>query len=96
MPEEPRSKLQVKIPVKQYWSLLHTYLEPQWPFVALLTLLLFSHIGLRLVVPQILRAFIDTALAGGEPSQCRMLKMVPTLTATSMLEEPSSGSASTA
>lgn len=64
--EEPQGKFKIKIPVQQYWALLRTYLQPQWPHALLLTLLLFSHIGLRLVVPQIMRVFIDTAMAGGE------------------------------
>ena len=46
--------------------MLHTYLKPQWPHALLLTVLLFCHIGLQLIVPQIMRFFIDTALTGGE------------------------------
>jgi ATP-binding cassette subfamily B protein len=59
-------KTKIAIPVRQYWRLLRTYLKSQWVYVLLLAVLLFSHIGLRLVVPQIMRFFIDTALAGGE------------------------------
>jgi ABC-type multidrug transport system fused ATPase/permease subunit len=57
---------EIRIPIKRYWALLHTYLKPQWPPALLLTVLLFSHIGVRLVAPQIMRFFVDTALAGGE------------------------------
>ncbi len=53
------------IPLKQYWTLLLYYLKPQWPKAALLAALLLSSIGLQLLVPQILRFFIDTAMAGG-------------------------------
>ncbi len=56
---------QMKIPLKQYWNLLVNYLEPQWPMVTLLTMLLFSSIGTQLVNPQIMRSFIDTAQSGG-------------------------------
>jgi ATP-binding cassette subfamily B protein len=65
MSEEPQSTLKIRIPIRQYWALLRTYLVPQWPYALLLAVLLLSHIGLRLVVPQIMRVFIDTAVAGG-------------------------------
>jgi ATP-binding cassette subfamily B protein len=53
------------IALKQYQSLLLTYLKPQWPKVLLLALLLMSEIGFQLINPQILRYFIDTAQTGG-------------------------------
>ncbi len=46
-------------------SLLATYLWPQWTSVALLVLLLLTSTGLQLVLPQIVRTFIDIATAGG-------------------------------
>lgn len=55
----------MKIPFKEYWSLLSQYLKPQWLRALLLALLLLSSIGLQLLNPQIMRFFIDTALAGG-------------------------------
>jgi ATP-binding cassette subfamily B protein len=61
-----QKKSRIKIPIQRYWILLRTYLKPQWPQALLLTVLLFTHVGLRLIVPQIMRFFIDTALAGGE------------------------------
>ena len=64
MSDGQSAKLKITIPAKQYWALLRTYLKPQWPHTLLLALLLFSHIGLRLVVPQIMRFFIDAALSG--------------------------------
>ncbi len=56
----------MKIPLKQYWTLLVNYLKPQWRWAALLAVLLLGNIGLQLVNPQIMRHFIDTAQAGGD------------------------------
>jgi ATP-binding cassette subfamily B protein/ATP-binding cassette subfamily C protein len=58
----------MNLPLKPYWALLVNYLRPQWLRVLLLALFLFSNIGLSLLNPQIVRSFIDTALAGGERS----------------------------
>ncbi len=55
----------MKIPLKQYWNLLVDYLKPQWGRVAKLAIVLLSSIGLQILNPQILRYFIDTAVAGG-------------------------------
>jgi ABC-type multidrug transport system fused ATPase/permease subunit len=51
-------------PINGYRDLLITYLRPQWPRAALLSVLLLSSIGLQLINPQLLRAFIDRAAAG--------------------------------
>jgi ABC-type multidrug transport system fused ATPase/permease subunit len=56
----------VKIPIRQYWNLLVSYLKPQWPVALLLAVLILCNIGLQLVNPQIMRTFIDTTQAGGE------------------------------
>src|SRR5258706_11181409 len=56
----------MSIPLRQYWSLLVTYLRPQRRRVILLAALLLGSIGLQLANPQLLRYFIDTAQAGGE------------------------------
>jgi ATP-binding cassette subfamily B protein len=56
----------VKIPIRQYWSLLVNYLKPQWPVALLLAVLILSNIGLQLVNPQIMRGFIDATQSGGE------------------------------
>jgi ABC-type multidrug transport system fused ATPase/permease subunit len=58
----------MKVPIKQYYNLLSTYLRSQWRWVAVLALLILATIGLRLANPQILRTFIDTATAGGARS----------------------------
>jgi ATP-binding cassette, subfamily B, bacterial len=54
----------VKIPIREYWLLLVKYLRPQWPWAAALVVLLFGSIGMQLVLPQIMRGFIDATLAG--------------------------------
>ncbi len=54
----------MNIPLRQYWELLVDYLKTQRARVVLLGVLLFSNIGLQLVNPQIMRSFIDSALAG--------------------------------
>lgn len=51
--------------VQGYRGLLSIYLKPQWPRVVLLIFLLLSSIGLELANPQLLRLFIDTAMARG-------------------------------
>jgi ATP-binding cassette subfamily B protein len=58
--------LRVKIPIQQYWVLLKVYFRPQWPMVLLLALLLLMSIGLQLLNPQILRHFIDLAVASSK------------------------------
>ncbi|MBM7616096.1 ABC transporter ATP-binding protein [Alkaliphilus hydrothermalis] len=47
-----------------YLSLLGKYLKPQWRQVLLLAILFFFGIGLQLVIPQILKFFIDYAREG--------------------------------
>ena len=54
----------MKIPLKQYGKLLFQYLKPQWPTALLLAVLLFGNIALQLISPQLIRSFIDSALAG--------------------------------
>lgn len=53
------------MPLKQYWNLLVDYLKPQRDNVIWLAIALLSSIGLQILNPQILRYFIDTAVAGG-------------------------------
>ena len=66
----------MNIPMKQYWHLLVNYLRPQCPRVATLTLLLAATIGLQLVRPQIIRAFIDAAQSGGLAQQLTRAALV--------------------
>jgi ATP-binding cassette, subfamily B, bacterial len=49
----------------QYRALLGKYLKPQWHKAASMAALLLTSIGLQLLEPQILRFFIDTAMAQG-------------------------------
>ncbi len=51
--------------MKQYWDLLAKHIQPQRGRFILLTVLMFGSIGLQVINPQIMRTFIDTALAGG-------------------------------
>ncbi|WP_414529166.1 ABC transporter ATP-binding protein [Nodularia chucula] len=55
----------MKIGLRQYWNLLVDYLKPQKGRVVKFAIALLASIGLQLVNPQILRYFIDTAVAGG-------------------------------
>ncbi len=54
----------MKKTINRYWKLLKTYVQPQWVRVVWLLLLLFVNIALRLTNPQIMRTFIDAAVAG--------------------------------
>ena len=54
----------MNIPIKRYWTLLHTYLKPQWRRMIGLAVLLALKIALQLVNPQIMRRFLDGAFAG--------------------------------
>ena len=53
-----------KVPVRQYGALLLKYLRQQKGIVALASALILTNIGLQLVNPQIMRYFIDEAVAG--------------------------------
>jgi len=52
------------VPLREYWDLLSRHIRPQRARFALLATLLLSGIGLQLVLPQIVRAFIDATSAG--------------------------------
>jgi ABC-type multidrug transport system fused ATPase/permease subunit len=54
----------MNLPFKAYWDLLSQHIRPQKGRFILLTVLLFGSIGLRIFAPQIMRSFIDSALAG--------------------------------
>jgi len=54
----------MNIPLRRYWDLLGGYLMRQRGRFVLLIVLLLSNIGLQVINPQIVRYFIDTALAG--------------------------------
>ena len=66
----------MKIPLRQYWQLLVKYLKPQWLRVLILTVLLFSSIGLQLAMPQIIRKFLDIAEAGGAVETMRKIAIM--------------------
>ena len=52
-------------PLRTYWDLFSHHIRPQRGRFSLLTFLLLASIALQVVNPQIMRFFIDTALAGG-------------------------------
>ena len=62
--ESDKSK-ETPVALSTYINLLGRYLKPQWRKAALMAVLLLVGIALQLVVPQILRYFIDTATQGG-------------------------------
>ncbi|HKY51327.1 MAG TPA: ABC transporter ATP-binding protein, partial [Candidatus Limnocylindria bacterium] len=47
-----------------YIELFRRYVAPEWRRTALLAVLLFASIALQLAGPQLLRFFIDSAIAG--------------------------------
>ncbi|HEX9839430.1 MAG TPA: ABC transporter ATP-binding protein [Anaerolineales bacterium] len=54
----------MNLPFKAYWDLLSQHIRPQKGRFLLLSVLLLGSIGLRIFAPQIMRSFIDSALAG--------------------------------
>ena len=54
----------MNLPFKAYWDLLAQHIRPQRGRFTLLASLLLGSIGLRIFAPQIMRMFIDSALAG--------------------------------
>ncbi|MBN9388861.1 MAG: ABC transporter ATP-binding protein [Chloroflexi bacterium] len=66
----------MKITYKDYIRLLGHYLRPQWPRAVLLAILIFGMIGLQLLNPQILSAFIDDALAGKSVWELSLIALI--------------------
>ena len=66
----------MNIPIREYWSLLGTYLRPQWKRATVMLVLLLTAIGLQLFVPQLVRAFIDGATGGTPVSELTRLAMI--------------------
>ncbi|MDL1941664.1 ABC transporter ATP-binding protein [Chloroflexi bacterium CFX2] len=54
----------MNLSLKSYWNLLSDHIRPQRGRFILLAVMLFSSIGLRIFAPQVMRRFIDSALAG--------------------------------
>jgi len=54
----------MELPLKSYWNLLSDHIRPQRGRFFLLAFMLFGSIGLKIFAPQIMRRFIDSALAG--------------------------------
>lgn len=53
----------MELPLRRYWQLMVVYLTPLRHKVVLLGVLIFANIGLKLVNPQLVRHFIDTAVS---------------------------------
>jgi ATP-binding cassette subfamily B protein len=53
--------------LRQYRELLSRYLKPQIAWVIFMAVVLLAGIALKLINPQVLRYFLDTAQAGGAP-----------------------------
>ncbi|HEY4384357.1 MAG TPA: ABC transporter ATP-binding protein, partial [Ktedonobacteraceae bacterium] len=51
--------------LRRYFALLTVYLKPQWRRVLILALALLGNTMLQLLTPQLLKTFLDTALANG-------------------------------
>src|SRR5215212_5467914 len=66
----------MNLPFKAYWDLLSQHIRPQKGRFMLLAVMLLASIGLRIYAPQIMRVFIDSALAG---------QALQTLTTTALL-----------
>jgi ATP-binding cassette subfamily B protein len=58
----------VNVGRRRYLELFLRYVGPEWRRAVLLTVLLLITIGLQLLNPQLLRRFIDSALAGADVS----------------------------
>jgi ATP-binding cassette, subfamily B, bacterial len=63
MIEATKTKHHSRVGAAQYKALLGSYLKPQWRKVTLMAVLLLVSIGLKLIEPQILRFFIDSAMS---------------------------------
>lgn len=55
----------MNLPLHTYYTLLQTYLRPQWRQVTLMAILLLAGIALQLIPPQLMRLFLDSATTGG-------------------------------
>lgn len=59
----------MNVGLREYAAILRRYLAPERAKSALLAVLLLAGIGLQLMNPQIIRTFIDAAVAGEPPDQ---------------------------
>jgi ABC-type multidrug transport system fused ATPase/permease subunit len=64
IPDQEWNVSWMNLPLKAYWELLSRHIRPQRLRFALLAGLLLVSIGLQIINPQIMRAFIDAALGG--------------------------------
>ncbi len=66
----------MNLPLQRYWSLLRHYLLPHGWLLGSLAVLLFSTIGLELLVPQILRYFLDQAQLGSATAWLSLIALL--------------------
>jgi ATP-binding cassette subfamily B protein len=66
----------MNLPLKAYWDLLSRHIHPQKGRFILLAFLLLGSIGLRILNPQIMRGFIDAALAGEAIKKLSLLALI--------------------
>ena len=70
-----------RVPFRRYAALLWKYLRPQKALAAVVAVSLLGNIGLQLLSPQILRYFIDEALAGSQVGRLVWIAMLFTIIA---------------
>ena len=66
VPVGTTSPPRTRVPFRRYVALLWKYVSPQKALAAVVAVALLGNIGLQLLSPQILRYFIDEALAGSQ------------------------------
>ena len=71
----------MKITFSHYYNLLKTYLAPHKGQVLILAVSIFINLGLQLVIPQIMRSFIDSVIAGAALSFLARLGVIFLVTA---------------
>ena len=66
----------MQLPLTRYFGLLGPHMRPQWRRAVVLVALMLALIGLPLLSPQIVRAFIDRATAGGSSAGLLVLAVL--------------------
>jgi ATP-binding cassette subfamily B protein len=78
----------MRVSLREYGRLLGTYLRPQWRRALVLAVLLLGSIGLQLANPQIMRAFLDAAQAGG--AMATLLRLALSFLAVAVVQQATS------
>ena len=69
----PKPMQKNTVSLREYLRFLRRYLSGHWLWMTGLGMILFTSIGLQILNPQVMRDFIDRALAGDEVSLLQML-----------------------